>query len=130
MIVRIFGGAIIGSLIGVMIGYFGKCSSGACPLTANPFRGAVFGGLVGVLFSLSFANCTCCKSPTTPEQAIITETPEKSKTKPEATQEAVIHVNNETDFKKYVLESELPCLADFFPIPVRHAECWRQQLKG
>jgi thioredoxin 1 len=32
------------------MGYFGKCSSGACPLTANWWRGALYGAVLGFLF--------------------------------------------------------------------------------
>jgi len=37
------------------MGYFGKCSSGTCPLTATPWRGAFFGLMLGALFALSFS---------------------------------------------------------------------------
>jgi len=106
---------MVGGAIGAMMGYFGKCSSGTCPLTAKPFRGAMFGALLGALFSLSFS-CTQNESPEpTPKSAVLaTNTSEKAETKPESALEAVIHVNNEADFKKYVLEAKLPCLADFF----------------
>jgi len=46
-------GILLGGLFGAALGYFGQCSSGACPLTANPWRGAMFGALLGVLFALS-----------------------------------------------------------------------------
>ena len=39
MVVRILLGVLIGGAIGAVLGYFGKCSSGSCPLTANPYRG-------------------------------------------------------------------------------------------
>ncbi len=97
------------------MGHFGKCSSGMCPLTANPFRGAFFGAFLGVLFSLSFSSRQNESPEPTPKPvALATNTSEKAETKPESAQEAVIHVNNEADFKKYVLEAKLPCLADFF----------------
>jgi thioredoxin 1 len=50
MSVRIILGILIGGGIGGLMGYFGKCTTGACPLTANPFRGALFGALLGFLF--------------------------------------------------------------------------------
>ena len=46
-------GILLGGLIGAALGYFGQCSSGACPLTANPWRGAIFGALLGLLFASS-----------------------------------------------------------------------------
>jgi thioredoxin 1 len=57
MIFRFVLGIIIGGGFGAMLGYFGKCSSGACPLTANPFRGAFFGAIIGaVLLSMYATN--------------------------------------------------------------------------
>lgn len=38
-----------GAGIGAALGYFGKCSSGGCALTATWWRGAMFGGLLGAL---------------------------------------------------------------------------------
>jgi thioredoxin 1 len=44
----------IGAGIGAALGYFGKCTSGACPLTATWRRGAMFGALLGaVVYSTS-----------------------------------------------------------------------------
>jgi thioredoxin 1 len=43
-----------GAGIGAALGYFGKCSSGGCALTATWWRGAMFGGLLGaVVYSTS-----------------------------------------------------------------------------
>ena len=41
---------LIGGGLGAALGYFGKCSSGSCPLTANWRRGAVYGAVLGLLF--------------------------------------------------------------------------------
>ncbi len=42
----------IGASLGCLMGYFGKCSSGACPLTSTPLRGALYGAALGLLFAL------------------------------------------------------------------------------
>ncbi len=55
MLIRMLAGSGLGMGIGALMGYFGKCSSGACPLTANPWRGAFFGLLLGVAFAFSFS---------------------------------------------------------------------------
>jgi hypothetical protein len=47
--VKIVIGAIVGAAIGFAVGYFGKCASGTCPLTSNPFISTVVGGLLGAL---------------------------------------------------------------------------------
>jgi hypothetical protein len=44
-------GAIIGGAIGFGIGYFGKCASGACPLTSNPIISTLIGMAVGVMLT-------------------------------------------------------------------------------
>ena|ERR1017187_4489407 len=41
---------LIGGGLGAALGYVGKCSSGACPLTANWWRGALYGAVLGFLF--------------------------------------------------------------------------------
>ena len=41
---------LIGGGIGAALGYFGKCSSGTCPLTSTWWRGAIYGAAVGGLF--------------------------------------------------------------------------------
>ncbi len=42
--------ALVGSGIGAALGYFGKCSSGTCPLTSTWWRGAIYGAVLGSLF--------------------------------------------------------------------------------
>lgn len=37
---------LIGGSLGALLGYFGKCSSGGCPLTTNWRRGAIYGAVV------------------------------------------------------------------------------------
>ncbi len=44
---------LIGGGVGAGLGYFGSCKSGACPLTANWRRGALFGALIGLVVYLS-----------------------------------------------------------------------------
>jgi len=48
---KILLGALIGGIIGFAVGYFGKCSSGACPLTRNPIVSASIGALLGAFIA-------------------------------------------------------------------------------
>jgi len=91
--VRIVAGVLIGAVLGAVIGHFGKCSSGACPLTANPFRGALWGGFLGLLFSMSFPHMSA---------------------QPVASSENVHSIQAEDEFRSQVLESNRLCLVDFF----------------
>lgn len=43
-----------GALFGALLGYFGQCSNGSCPLTSTWWRGALYGAGLGVL--LAFAS--------------------------------------------------------------------------
>ncbi|WP_343224741.1 DUF6132 family protein [Pelagicoccus sp. SDUM812005] len=45
-----------GLLLGAVMGYFGQCSSGACPLTSTWWRGALYGGIIGLLYALGSAS--------------------------------------------------------------------------
>jgi hypothetical protein len=44
---------LIGATLGSLMGYFGQCSSGTCPLTSTWWRGAIYGGVMGLLLSMS-----------------------------------------------------------------------------
>ena len=92
MITKILLGVLIGGAIGAGLGYFGKCSSGTCPLTANPYRGAIYGAVMGALLVSVFSR--------TPKQV------EEGSN--------IIHINNETDFKTHVLDATGICLVDLF----------------
>lgn len=46
-------GTLGGAALGGVIGYFNRCSTGACPLLATWWRGAIYGGVMGLLISLT-----------------------------------------------------------------------------
>jgi len=45
-------GVIIGGAIGFGIGYFGKCSSGTCPLISNPIISTIVGAAIGLMITM------------------------------------------------------------------------------
>ncbi|MDD5680474.1 MAG: DUF6132 family protein [Candidatus Omnitrophica bacterium] len=49
---KIILGIVIGGIIGFTVGYFGKCTSGVCPLTSNPVISTVIGALLGAMFTM------------------------------------------------------------------------------
>lgn len=49
MIAKILIGVAIGASLGALLGSTRTCETGSCPLTANPKRGALWGGLLGLL---------------------------------------------------------------------------------
>jgi thioredoxin 1 len=44
---------LIGCVLGALLGYYGQCSSGTCPLTSTWWRGAIYGGMLGLLFAMA-----------------------------------------------------------------------------
>ncbi len=53
MTAKILIGLLAGGGLGAALGYFGQCSSGACPLTSTWWRGAIWGGVIGLLLAAS-----------------------------------------------------------------------------
>jgi len=92
MVTRILLGVIIGGAIGALLGYFGKCSSGMCPLTANPYRGAIYGAVMGALLASVFS----------PKPRERTESSN------------IVHIRSGADFKTHVLDATGICLVDLF----------------
>jgi len=43
---------LAGAVLGGLMGYFGQCTSGTCPLTSTWWRGALYGGFLGLLMAL------------------------------------------------------------------------------
>lgn len=84
---------LVGGGLGAALGYFGKCSSGACLLTANPWRGAMFGALLGLMFHFS--------SGRSGSAAVNASTPHVSRIQ-------------ESQFEAEVVQSSLPVVVDFY----------------
>jgi len=107
MVIRIIFGVIIGGAIGAVLGYFGKCSSGSCPLTANPYRGAIYGAVVGALLASTFSTPPK-EGPTPPpdkptpvsKEAKVSEKTEMSKDIPEGSD--AFQVDSESDVNPIV----------------------------
>jgi len=44
---------LAGAALGAVMGYFGQCTSGTCPLTSTWWRGALYGGFIGLVAAIS-----------------------------------------------------------------------------
>lgn len=44
-------GVVGGALLGFVIGYYGKCAGGTCPLSGNPVISTIFGAVVGFMIA-------------------------------------------------------------------------------
>jgi len=101
-------GLVIGGALGALLGHFGKCSTGTCPLTANPLRGAIYGMIMGAVFSLTVPmskHGADASLPPGTAQAAETESVVGS---------SIHHVTSTADFEDQVLQAELPVLVDFY----------------
>ncbi|HUS47601.1 MAG TPA: DUF6132 family protein [Phycisphaerae bacterium] len=90
---RMLIGGGIGLAGGGLLGYFGKCGTGACPLTANPYRGALFGALIGVAIALAVGSGLYGAR---------------------SSAGAVRHINSQDEFTDLVLKADKPVLVDFY----------------
>jgi len=122
MIMRIAVGAFIGAGIGSVAGHFGKCSSGTCPLTATPVRGAMYGGVLGVFLALTLTapgrrDVASSKVPANvggsaarSKAVVVPDT--GSAVRENA--EVLVHIGNSKEFDERVLRAVVPCLVDFY----------------
>jgi thioredoxin 1 len=84
---------LAGGGIGTALGYYGKCSSGTCPLTSTWWRGAIYGVVVGGLFYFISGGST-----------------------PAAMNKSTANVQliKEGEFDAEVVQSPLPVVVDFY----------------
>src|ERR1017187_10224624 len=85
---------LIGGGVGAGLGYFGSCKSGACPLTANWRRGALYGAVRGLLF---YSSSGCGGNFTAMNQSTAN----------------VTHIT-EAEFDKEVTQAVQPLVIDFY----------------
>lgn len=84
---------LIGGGLGALLGYFGKCSSGTCPLTSTWWRGAIYGVVLGFMFHfLSGSGNSASMNKSTANVKLITE----------------------GQFDAEVVQSSLPVAVDFY----------------
>jgi len=95
MMIQLGMGLLVGGALGALLGYFGKCSTGACPLTANPYRGAFVGALMGGLLAFSSATPRTYADVNTEGQL-------------------AMHIDNTADFHSQVLNAAVPVMVDFY----------------
>lgn len=90
--IQLLVGLLIGGGLGATMGYFGKCTTGACPLTANPVRGGVIGAMFGGLLAFSMGSSRL----------------------PVDTGGEELHIGSAQDFQSRVLGAQQPVLVDFY----------------
>jgi thioredoxin 1 len=81
---------LIGAGLGALLGYFGQCNSGTCPLTANWKRGAMYGAVLGLMFHFASGGGSSYEHPQN------------------------VKAIAETDFEAEVTQAGKPVVVDFF----------------
>jgi thioredoxin 1 len=101
-------GLLIGGSLGALMGYFGKCTTGACPLTANPWRGGFVGAAIGGLFAFS-AGCSSRSGEriASPVSAAVDSAAASGQAGP-------LHLGSAEAFERVVLKADRPVLVDFY----------------
>jgi len=111
MATRLLLGVLIGGAIGAVLGYFGKCSSGTCPMTASPFRGAIVGVIVGGLLAAMPSGRPRQGTSSEDIQAVSQELVGSTEN---AERSGIIHIDNKSDFEVKVLQASGVFLVDLF----------------
>ena len=93
LLMQIAAGVLIGGSLGALLGYVGKCSSGTCPLTANPLRGSLYGIGLGVLFATALGG---------------------SQRASYAGTGAAARIESNEEFQSTVLAAQQPVVVDFY----------------
>ena len=106
--IQLIVGLLIGGGLGAVMGYFGKCTTGACPLTANPWRGGFLGAVIGGLFAFSIGSSRPAASPEPSGTGVV------AKAAPESTEAGPLHIENAEQFESAVLKADQPVLVDFY----------------
>jgi thioredoxin 1 len=105
--IQLIVGLLIGGSLGALMGYFGKCSTGACPLTANPWRGAFVGAAIGSLFGFS----TGSSSSGTQAASSASEAAGPAVASGPA---APVHLGSAEAFERIIEKANQPVLVDFY----------------
>ena len=84
----------IGAALGGALGYYGKCTTGTCPLTSTPKRGALYGLVLAGLFAVP--NVLSRARDAVPENS------------------AVVRVKTVADFEQQIAQAQGPVLVDFW----------------
>lgn len=107
MFLQLTFGLLLGGGLGALLGYFGQCATGACPLTANPWRGAFLGAAIGGLFAASAGSSR-------PREQIASTTPAATEPPSAGGQAAPLHIGSAEAFARIVQTADRPVLVDFY----------------
>jgi len=98
-VLKLLAAVVLGSGFGALVGSLRSCPDGGCPLTSTPFRGAFWGGFIGLMAVLSLSGCP--RSETTQKE---------TSANPQA---GVLEITKQADFDREVVKYQGKVLVDF-----------------
>ncbi len=102
--VKLVLGVLAGGAVGALLGASGRCETGACPLTSNPYAGALYGALLGFLLVSALTGAS--------DTVYFNE--KESQSMSTTANSTVTEIATREDFQSKVLEADLPVLVDFW----------------
>ncbi len=103
--IQVLLGMLAGGAIGAFVGWRGRCTTGACPLTSNPYLGGVFGALLGMAVAATLVERGRGGEVTVSEFMSSADSTQSA---------AFVHVDSETAFDTLVRDAKAPVLVDFW----------------
>jgi thioredoxin 1 len=105
-------GIVAGGAIGAGVGWMGRCTTGACPLTSNPLRGGIWGALLGAMIATTAAT-TPSHNPT-PKTTSIDKSEPKDEGELRMETATMLNIGSVESFEQLVRGSDVPVLVDFW----------------
>jgi thioredoxin 1 len=109
----------LGALVGVVYSRLTRCSTGACPLTSNPWTAGLYGAAIGLMLSLSWSGARALPSDSAGVSSTVSETnPSAPAGSAGPRQQGEItmvrQIETAEDFDREVLQASKPVLVDFY----------------
>lgn len=113
MFLQLAFGLLLGGGLGALLGYFGRCTTGACPFTANPWRGAFVGAAIGGLFAASAGSSRPREQiASSPTPAAVEPAGGANNHSP--VQATPVQIGSAEAFEQIVQKADRPVLVDFY----------------
>ena len=93
---------LLGAAVGGLMGARRSCETGACPLTSNPYVGALYGAAMGFLLISTISGSTPLTNAKENSEMVTTKNSH------------ILEANSDTEFDQQVLKSPVPTLVDLW----------------
>lgn len=97
-------GVALGATVGGVMGMGRSCETGACPLTSNPYIGAIYGGVMGFMIASLLNNPARASRPAEEETQTMQTTHNAN----------ITEISTLEEYQSKVLKSSVPVLVDFW----------------